>query len=192
MIRLSRRITDREFRPGGRVRWTTAAFLATDSLVRVRLFRTQPFRCPGSVLDHPRLRRVVKHKEHGSPRLRTNAREHHLWSLTHEGALACANHGEAFRRLETRPVTLHYSKSSSTLFVRLPQARRLPSIHGPTIAPMLPPDGWRLEPGCIVRRPTYQVEAQFWNKRTAMRCLVRFPCSSRLVFFGAPRRERPR
>ena len=42
------------------------------------------------------------------------------------------------------PATLHYSKSSSTPFVRLPQARRLPSIHGPTIAPMLPPDGWRL------------------------------------------------
>jgi hypothetical protein len=46
-----------------------------------------------------------------------------------------------------RPATLHYSKSSSTLFVRLPQVRRLPSIHGPTIAPMLPPDGWRLEAG---------------------------------------------
>jgi hypothetical protein len=44
-----------------------------------------------------------------------------------------------------RPATLHCSKSSSTLFVRLPQARRLPSIHGPTIALMLPPDGWRLE-----------------------------------------------
>ena len=44
-----------------------------------------------------------------------------------------------------RPATLHNSKSSSTLFVRLPQARRLPSIHGPTIALMLPPDGWRLE-----------------------------------------------
>ena len=27
------------------------------------------------------------------------------------------------------------------------QARRLPSIHDPTIAPMLPPDGWRLETG---------------------------------------------
>jgi hypothetical protein len=54
-----------------------------------------------------------------------------VWSS--EAACAC------------RPATLHYSKSSSTLFVRLPQARRLPSIHGPTIAPMLPPDGWRLE-----------------------------------------------
>ena len=39
------------------------------------------------------------------------------------------------------PRNLHYSKSSSTLFVRLPQARRLPSIHGRTIAPMPPPDG---------------------------------------------------
>jgi hypothetical protein len=28
-----------------------------------------------------------------------------------------------------------------TLFVGLPQARRLPSIHGPTIAPMLRPGG---------------------------------------------------
>jgi len=54
-----------------------------------------------------------------------------VWSS--EAACAC------------RPATLHYSKSSSTLFVRLPQARRLPSIHGPTIALMLPPDGWRLE-----------------------------------------------
>ena len=39
------------------------------------------------------------------------------------------------------PGTLHYSKSSSTLFVRLPQVRRLPSIHGPMIVPMPPPDG---------------------------------------------------
>ena len=54
-----------------------------------------------------------------------------VWSS--EAACAC------------RPATLHYWKSSSTLFVRLPQARRLRSIHGPTIAPMLPPDGWRLE-----------------------------------------------
>jgi len=54
-----------------------------------------------------------------------------VWSS--EAACAC------------RPATLHYSKSSSTLFVRLPQARRLSSIHGPTIALMLPPDGWRLE-----------------------------------------------
>ena len=141
------------------------AFIATDSLVRVRLFRTQPFRCPGSVLDHPRLRRVVKHKDYGSPRLRTNAREHHLWSLTHEGALACANHGEAFRRLETRPVTLHCSRSSSTLFVKLPQARRLPSTHGPTIASMRPPEGWRLDAGRYSPAPNIQVEAEFWNKR---------------------------
>jgi hypothetical protein len=41
------------------------------------------------------------------------------------------------------PATLHYSKSSSTLFVRLPQARQLLSIRGPMIPPMLPPDGWR-------------------------------------------------
>ncbi|SPE18119.1 hypothetical protein SBA5_1350004 [Candidatus Sulfotelmatomonas gaucii] len=54
-----------------------------------------------------------------------------MWSS--EPAFAC------------RPAILHYSRSSSTLFVKLPQARRLPSIHGPMIAPMLPPDGWRLE-----------------------------------------------
>src|ERR1017187_8873150 len=53
--------------------------------------------------------------------------------------------GHRRRACACRPATLHYSKSSSTLFVRLPQARRLPSIHGPTIALMLPPDGWRLE-----------------------------------------------
>jgi len=29
----------------------------------------------------------------------------------------------------------------------LPPVRRLPSIHGLTTAPMLPPDGCRLEPG---------------------------------------------
>ena len=39
----------------------------------------------------------------------------------------------------------HYSKWSSTLFVRLLQARRLRSIHGRTIALMLPPEVWRLE-----------------------------------------------
>ena len=36
---------------------------------------------------------------------------------------------------------LHYSKLSSTLFIRLPHTRPLPSIHGPRIAPMPPPDG---------------------------------------------------
>ena len=45
------------------------------------------------------------------------------------------------------PQNLSYSKSSSTLFVRLRQARRLPLTQDPTIAPMLPPDGWRLEAG---------------------------------------------
>jgi hypothetical protein len=54
-----------------------------------------------------------------------------VWSS--EAACAC------------RPATLNYSKSSSTLFVGLPQPRRLPSTNGPTIAPMLPPDGWRLQ-----------------------------------------------
>src|SRR6478672_8826613 len=44
-----------------------------------------------------------------------------------------------------RPATLHYSKSSSMPFVRLLQERRLPSIHTPAIAPMLPPDGCQLE-----------------------------------------------
>ena len=39
----------------------------------------------------------------------------------------------------------HYSKLSSTLFIRLRRARRLPSIHGPTIAPMPLPGGWRRE-----------------------------------------------
>ena len=43
------------------------------------------------------------------------------------------------------PGALDYSKPSSTLSTRLPQARRLPSIHGPRIAPMLPPDGCRSE-----------------------------------------------
>ena len=28
---------------------------------------------------------------------------------------------------------------------QLPQARRLPSTHGPMIAPMRPPEGWRLD-----------------------------------------------
>ena len=37
------------------------------------------------------------------------------------------------------------AKHLSTLFVRLPQAWRLPSIHAPTIAPMPPLDGRRLE-----------------------------------------------
>src|SRR4051794_32409138 len=54
-----------------------------------------------------------------------------VWSS--EAACAC------------RPAIWHYSKWSSTRFVRLAQARRLPSIHGRTIAPMLPPEGWRLE-----------------------------------------------
>src|ERR1700730_11312735 len=53
--------------------------------------------------------------------------------------------GHRRRRAPAAPQPCIYSKSSSTLFVRLPQARRLPSIHGPTIAPMLPPDGWRLQ-----------------------------------------------
>jgi hypothetical protein len=44
-----------------------------------------------------------------------------------------------------RPGALHYSKPSSMLSTRLPEARRLPSIHGPRIAPMLPPDGCRSE-----------------------------------------------
>jgi len=39
------------------------------------------------------------------------------------------------------PATLNYSKSSSTLFVGLPRARRLRSIHGPRIAPRQPPGG---------------------------------------------------
>ena len=45
------------------------------------------------------------------------------------------------------PGALHYSKPSSTLFIGLPQARQLPSIHGPRIVPMLPPDTCRLEFG---------------------------------------------
>ena len=39
------------------------------------------------------------------------------------------------------PEVLNYSKSSSTRFEGLPQARRLPSIHGPTTAPMRPRAG---------------------------------------------------
>jgi hypothetical protein len=46
-----------------------------------------------------------------------------------------------------RRVTLHYSRSSSTLFVKLPQARRLPSTHGPMIASMRPPEDWPLDAG---------------------------------------------
>lgn len=42
-------------------------------------------------------------------------------------------------RLPPRHLVLF--ESSSTLFARLPQARRLRSIHGPMIAPMPPPDG---------------------------------------------------
>jgi hypothetical protein len=43
------------------------------------------------------------------------------------------------------PRHLHYSKSSSTLFVGLRQRRRLRSIHRPTIAPMPPRGDWRLQ-----------------------------------------------
>jgi hypothetical protein len=46
------------------------------------------------------------------------------------------------------PEALVYSKPSSTPFIGLHQARRLPSIHGQTIAPMLPPDGWRSPSRC--------------------------------------------
>jgi hypothetical protein len=53
-----------------------------------------------------------------------------------------------------RPATLRYSKWSSTLFVGSPQVLRLPSIHGPMIAPMLPPEGWRLEAELYSSSPT--------------------------------------
>jgi hypothetical protein len=53
------------------------------------------------------------------------------------------------------PRGLALSKPSSTQFIRLPRARRLPSIHGPTIAPMLLPEGWRLGlglcSGCVFK-----------------------------------------
>src|SRR5262245_38752610 len=53
-----------------------------------------------------------------------------------------------------RPAILHYSKWSSTRFEGLLQARRSPSIHGRTIAPMLQAEGWRLEAElCSPERP---------------------------------------
>ena len=64
------------------------------------------------------------------------------------------------------PRGLHYSKPSSTLFIRLPQARRLPSIHAPMIAPMPPPDGWRLETGLnspASNKTRAQARTAAWN-----------------------------
>ena len=63
--------------------------------------------------------------------------ERQLASKSYDCVAACA----------CRPEALNYSKPSSTLFIRPPQARRLPSIHGPRIAPMPPRDGWRREAG---------------------------------------------
>ena len=60
--------------------------------------------------------------------------ERQLFSKTYDcvsSGAACACH----------PETLNYWRSSSTLFIRLPPARRSPSIPDPTIARMLPPDG---------------------------------------------------
>ena len=68
---------------------------------------------------------------------------HRQWSVCYDRRTTIVSSSEA--ACACRLATLHYSRSSSTPFVRLPRLRRLPSIRGPTIAPMLPPDGWRLE-----------------------------------------------
>jgi len=71
------------------------------------------------------------------------------------------------------PNAWRYSKPSSTLFTRLPQARRSPSIHGPTIASTLPPAGCRLEAGGraafavmpLRERIRHQLNCLFWVVR---------------------------
>ena len=60
-----------------------------------------------------------------------------------------------------RPAALPYSKPSSTLFIKPPQARPLPSIQCPMTAPMPLPVGWRLQ------------AQQYETKRSQLRALLR-------------------